>query len=631
MYNAPAMRTLMATRRWASALAVLALAATCASALAGVETDLEQGIGDFLAQAFIAQRGRLSQPPIEEWIDGMGAELLEVTPRQDLHYRFIILDSPEANGFALPGGWVFLTAGLLESARGDDEIASVMAHELAHLVDRDFQRVTARGLLWLGVTELVREGGRDDLVPLVQGAALVNILRHSRRQEAQADDVGAGIAWDAGYDPTTLIDFLGTEPGWSYLETVFATHPHPERRGEWIRERVAQLRADDPEGALGVARSLLQRGRATRARQMLEQPLGGGLEAQRVALLARAEALAAQRARDGSAPAALSDADLTALASAQASIDRARERDEATRAGAWRRLRAMWDDAQIERALLVAQAFDPELTDVAYLALLAQTVDLMHRAARGGNLVARTLSLRAGAVLGARELAGDLSHAHCAPGDLPVLQATAAATVALSDGIAAEGAAEMAELARLAAEYHEAARMVAPLLLELASAGEGDPMGRLVFSRFMITQAQVTMLAARIARLDGACDALAAGTWRAAIDVYRLRLNLAGVTAASGARPGLLCALARRAGSSAGRLKDSWRATGALGDAVVDQLDRRLVPDEREFGSALRSTQIVIRLSFLDAKEQGATGPKGNPTSEGADTVALRGAVGHPQ
>ncbi len=613
------------------ALIILALVAACAPASAGVETDLEQGIGDFLARGFIAQRGRLSQPPIDEWIARMGDELLEHTPRRDLRYRFIVLDSPEANGFALPGGWVFLTAGLLETARSDDEIAAVMAHELGHLADRDFQRMTARGLLWLGVVELVRDGGRDDLVPLVQGAALVNILRHSRRQEAQADDVGAAIAWDAGYDPTTLIDFLGTEPGWSYLETVFATHPHPGRRGEWIRERVAQLRADDPEGALDVARSLLRRGRATQARRMLEQPLGGALEVQRVALLARVEALATERTRDGSAPAALSDAELAALVSAQARIDQARERDEETRAEAWRRLRAMWDDAQIERALLVAQAFDPELTDVAYLALLAQTVDLMHRAARGGNLVARTLSLRAGVAVGARALAGELSRAGCAPEELPVLQATAAAAVALSEGIAAEGAVEVSGLAGLAAEYHEAARMVAPLLLELASAGEGDPIGRLVFSRFMITQAQVTALAARIARLDAACDTLAADTWRAAIDVYRLRLNVAGVTAPPGARPALLCALARRAGSSAGRLKDAWRATGALGDAVVDQLACRLVPDGREFGSALRSTQIVIRLSFLDAKEQDAGGPKGKSTCEGADTVALRGAVGHPQ
>ena len=103
-YNSRTMGNPRATRGRARALIILALFATCSPGRAGVETDLEQGIGDFLAQAFIAQRGRLSQPPIDEWIAGMGDELLEHTPRRDLRYRFIVLDSPEANGFALPGG-----------------------------------------------------------------------------------------------------------------------------------------------------------------------------------------------------------------------------------------------------------------------------------------------------------------------------------------------------------------------------------------------------------------------------------------------------------------------------------------------------------------------------------------------
>ncbi len=623
------MQVQAAMRRPTRALILLALAAACAPAIAGVETDLEQGIGDFLARAFIAQRGRLSQPPIDEWIGRMGDELLEHTPRHDLRYRFIVLDSPEANGFALPGGWVFLTAGLLESAHSDDEVAAVMAHELAHLVDRDFQRTIARDLLWLGATELVREVGRDDLVPLVQGVALLNILRHSRRQEAQADHVGAGIAWDAGYDPTALARFLGAAPGWSYLETVFATHPHPERRGAWIRERVAELHADDPEGALGLARSLLRRGRLVRARQTLERPLPGELDAQRLEVLARIEGLAC--ARDGEMTAALDDAQVAALVSGQAAIDHAMTRDGEARAEAWRRLRAMWSDARIERALVVAQAFDPEPTDVAYLALLAQTVDLMHRAARGGNLVARTLSLRASTRTGARELLEALTSARCAADDLPALEAISTQASALAADVAGEDGAKIASLGSLAREYHEAARMVAPLLLELASAGEGDAMGRLVFSRFMIMQAQVTALAERIGRLDDATERLAAGQWGAAIAVHRLGLNLVGLTTPPGARPALLCVLARRAGSSPGRLKDAWRATGSLGDAMLDQLDRRLVPDKCEFGPALRSTQIVMRLSFLDTKEQDVMGPKENSTAEGADTLALRGTVGHPQ
>jgi len=630
-YNAPGMVE-AATRRWSvRALAVAAVALACVPvAMAGVETDVEEGIGRFLAEAFIAQRGRLSQPPIDGWITGMGAELVACCPRRDLDYHFIVLDSPEANGFALPGGWVFVTAGLLETVRSDDEVAAVMAHELGHLVDRDFQRIIARTLLWLGVAELVRDSGRDDLVPLVQGVQLVNTLRHSRRREAQADDVGCGIAWDAGYDPTALVEFLGSAPAWSYLETVFATHPHPDRRGGWIRERIATLRADDPAGALALARSLVRRGRCGAARRLLDETLPGD-DAGRRALLERIAHLTATAPTDAADRLGLPDDALADLTSARSCLDGAASGGEATRAEAWRRLRRMWEDAEIERALVVAQAYDPELTDVGYLGLLAQTVDLMHRAVRGGNLVARTLSMRSSTANGLRTLAGDLSTAGTAPDGLPVLELTAQRAAALAAEVAESADQDIAGLARLAGDYCEAARLVAPLLLQLASAGEGDPMGRLVFSRFMIIQAQVTGLSSRIARLDADAEPLAACAWRAAIDLHVLRLNLTGAAARSHVRPALVRVIARRLRTSPGRLKAEWRARGGLGDAALVRLEESLEADGREFGSRLRAAQIIIRLSFCDAQEQVAVGPKENSTREGEDTVALRGTVGHPQ
>ncbi|MGC9316899.1 MAG: M48 family metalloprotease, partial [Armatimonadota bacterium] len=216
--------------------------------------DLEDAIGRVMAEAFIAQRGRMSQPVIDEWLNAVGDDLLEHCPRHDLHYRFIVLDSPEANGFALPGGWIFVTAGLLETLQSEDELAAVLGHELAHLVDRDFQRHVKRAALFYGIAELLRGNHRGDWVPLLQGVQLVNTLRHSRRQEAQADHVGATIAWRAGYDAGAMDSFLGGEPAWSYLETVFATHPHPAKRAERIHRHLAELRADDPRGAIAIAR-----------------------------------------------------------------------------------------------------------------------------------------------------------------------------------------------------------------------------------------------------------------------------------------------------------------------------------------------------------------------------------------
>lgn len=634
-YNGRAMRTRQTGRWRARALVLTALALTCSAAWAGVETDLEQGIGDLLARVFIAQRGQLSQPPIDAWIGSIGEELVACAPRRDLHYRFVVLDSPESNGFALPGGWIFVTAGLLESAHGDDEIAAVMAHEVAHLVDRDFQRMVGRTLLWLGVAELVRRSDRDDLLPLVQGAQLINTLRHSRRQEAQADSVGAAIAWRAGYDPSTLLHFLDSSPNWSYLETVFATHPPPKRRAIWIERRWDQLRAQDPAGVVRLARGLMNRCRYDRARALLtdadvKTPVPQDIAAERAALLARIETLMAACDRGAGGEAALPAEMADELTAAGDELNAAREAAEPTRKLAWCRLRALWDDSMVQRAAVAANALDPELTDPAYLMLLAQAADLLHRAVRGGNLVARTLSMRASAAGGVNTLCAGLKAPRVSPRHLSILSDTAAQTGRLAREMAAAAGPDTAALARLGTDYLRAARLAAPLLMELASAGEGDSLGALNFSRYLVMQAQVTALARRQDDLDRQVNALAARAWEHGIMVARLRLNRAGLLTVPAIRPALLRCLAWRAGTSAGRLKSRWRAQGGLGDALLAELDEALIGSREGFGSQQRAAYIVLRLSFHDAEEK--VGTEVNICeSEEVPKRALGDSVGHPQ
>jgi len=597
-------------------------------ATGSVETELEEGIGRWMAEVFIAQRGRLSQPPIDDWVVGLGRELVAHSPRRDLDYHFVVLDSPEANGFALPGGWVFVTAGLLESMRNEDELAAVMAHELAHLANRDFQRVAVRTAVFLGIAELLRREERTDLVPLVRAVQLVNSLHHSREREAQADRAGAGIAWAAGYDPIAMTSFLGDEPKWSYLQMVFATHPHPNRRSQWLRERVGQLRQDDPSGAARMAESLIDRGRCSAARRLLAEPLPG-LEQERLRLLERAAQCAVpsgESARGGLLPSASTDA---VLAAGEA-LARARRRNEAARTKAWQRLRRLWRDHHINRALTVAQAYDPEIRDPAYLGLLAQAAHLMHRALRGGNLVARTLTMRSTTARGVTELAEELCRTRAAADDGPVL-VRAAAELADAARRLERQASEVGDLSRLAREYHESGRLVAPLLIELALAGEGDPLGRLVFSRFMVIETQVRTLDRRIGDLDHKAETIAAGAWEESVRLRRLQLTVAGIAAGPSARRAMAALTSRRVCPDSDELLASWEELGGLGEAVLAAIRRGLEPDDARFSSDLRATQILMRIAFLRAKEQVAWGEKGNASSEGAGTVALRGAVGHPQ
>lgn len=610
-------------------LATALLVACARPVLADLDTEIEEGLGNWMAQAFIAQRGRFDEPPIHDWVARVGRQLLEHTSGRELDYRFVVLDSPEANGFALPGGWVFITAGLLESMESEDELAAVLAHELGHHANRDFQEVALRTALWLGLAEVLRNNDARDWVPLVQAAQLVETLSNSRQREAGADAFGARLAWDAGYDPRAMAAFLGDEPKWSYLQTIFATHPHPTRRSDWIREEFAQLRSDDPDGALDLARSLIDRGRYAHAEAMLNEPLAGEYEAERAALLARIAERHDEVARDDGV--GLPAERAAAVEAAVAAASEARADAEETRELAWTRLRRLWRDRQVENGLIVAQAIDPEVGNPGYLLLLAQSVNVLHRSMRGANLVARTLGMRREAADGLDALADALPAVSVEPARADALSSQAQATTARAEASAARAESEAAELARLAGQYHQAARLVAPLLVELALSGEGDPAERLTFARFLLIEARVEMLDERVRRLDRSLDQIAEAAWRATVDTYRLRLNVAALGATDMAREAIFSTVARRVGAERGAVVRAWEDGTLPGDRVLELLGESMRPCGDTFGRDLRATQILIRIAFVEVKEQVAWAAKEKSALEGAGTLAIRGAVRHPQ
>ncbi|MFP4248643.1 MAG: M48 family metalloprotease [Armatimonadota bacterium] len=605
-----------------------ALIACAHPATADLDTEIEEGIGNWMAQVFIAQRGRLDEPPIEDWVNRVGHELLAHTPRPELDYHFIVLDSPEANGFALPGGWVFITAGLLESMESEDELAAVMAHELAHLANHDFQRVMLRTALWLGLAEVLRNNDRRDWVPAVQAGQLVETLSHSRSRERGADALGARLAWDAGYDPRAMQAFLGDEPRWSYLQSVFSTHPHPASRSKRIREHFERLREEDPSGALALARSLVERGRCGPAREVLGEPLTGDSEAEREAVLARIEQrIDAERDESVGLPAEIGDA----VAEAVSGADAARSEAQEARDLAWKRLRGLWDDRDVDRALVVAQAVDPELKDPGYLLLVAQSVNVLHRAMRGGNLVARTLGTQHEAEEGLVAAGEALRSARVEAEHATALSARADPVIQRAGTLAERAGPDSEELARLAGRYHRSARLVAPLLVELALAGERDPGGRLTFARFMLLQARVRMLEGRLGRFDDALDRIAGDAWRDAVEVHRLRINLAALSATTSLREAIFATLGRRLGVDVEEFARAWEDGVMPGDRALELIAERVRPRDDSFGKDLRATQILIRIGFIEVKEQVAWCAKEKSATEGAGTRALRGAVRHPQ
>ncbi len=589
-------------RRCCGVLTMVVLLAIASPACVALDTEIEEAIGRWMAEAFIAQRGRLDQPPITEWVDDLGRRLVEHSPRQRLSYHFIVLDSPESNGFALPGGWVFVTAGLLETIQSEDELAAVLSHELAHLAGRDFQQVALRNAVYLGIASLVRSSDASDWTPVVHAVQLVDGLRDSRRREARADRVGVEIAWSAGYDPRAMSSFLGDQPAWSFLEEVFATHPHPSKRREWIGERFRELRDEDPAGVNALAESLIERGRYREATGVLQEPLPQPHGDRRAELLECASSKPAETAPANHEHRLPADA-IASLKGSLSAMEEERRGARDERSAAWRRLRGAWSDRQINRALLYAQSLDPPLDDPAYLALLAQTVHLMHRAIRGANLAGRILHMEASNANEMRSLAQTLAELRTDAASITLLETTAEQATALAAELGAESVEGTSRLRRLAGEYHDSGRLVAMLFSELAVYGN-DPLNRPSFSRFMIMQTQVRMLDLRLERLDSSTEQIAATRWAEAVDLRRLQLNATGLRVTPEERARLMTRVAGRIGADEpGPLKRTGFPPG-IGDATLQLIQGRVTRDDARFGADLRATQIMMRLSFVDTEEQ---------------------------
>jgi len=156
-------------------------------------------------------------PALLAFVRSVGARVAAHSPRKDVSYQFAIANMPETNAFALPGGYVYVSRGLLALVRSEDELANVLAHEVGHVAARHAAQRETRaigvGLLtMLGAAAAGVVGGAEAANAVgqlgqVAGAGL--IASYSRDQERQADEVGQTLAKAAGYDPGGMATFLG--------------------------------------------------------------------------------------------------------------------------------------------------------------------------------------------------------------------------------------------------------------------------------------------------------------------------------------------------------------------------------------------------------------------------------------
>ena len=186
--------------------------------------------------------------PVAEWVEAVGRRLAAVS-NSEFEYSFKVIDGPEINAFALPGGYIYVFTGLRKVAQTDDELAAVLAHEITHAEEHHFakqyKKSTRRGI---GLTVLSAVVGLPNVAQQVLGIMdFAMTQKYSRTQELQSDEAGMQRMARAGFNPqgmVTLLDKLSKErERGNTLDKWFGSHPDSKKRIEAAKRETGEISA----------------------------------------------------------------------------------------------------------------------------------------------------------------------------------------------------------------------------------------------------------------------------------------------------------------------------------------------------------------------------------------------------
>lgn len=187
--------------------------------------------------------GRIPDESVQSYINHVGQRIARFCHRPDMAYHFAAVDTDMANAIAMPGGYVFITRGLLEKLESEAQLAAILGHEVGHVVARDSMAAMSRQI---GMTALVAAAHVGD-VPSDVGRATMFItsvltLQYSREDEVDADLVGLSYMIQAGYDPHGMVETMQILQDLQTVRPIefFSTHPNPENRIAYLKERIAR-------------------------------------------------------------------------------------------------------------------------------------------------------------------------------------------------------------------------------------------------------------------------------------------------------------------------------------------------------------------------------------------------------
>jgi len=199
--------------------------------------------------------GRYPDAQLQTYVSGVGMNVARYAGRPNLPWQFAVLNSKQVNAFAVPGGYIYITQGLLFRLESEAMLAGVLSHEAAHIAHRhsvqQMQRAqTAQGLAMTAgvVGSLFGYGWAGDVTGAV---ASISLMKYGRDQEKQSDLSGLRYMTQAAYDPRGMVQTMsvlqqasGGKGGPEFL----SSHPNPGNRLEYLRETIEKKYAGAAQG-----------------------------------------------------------------------------------------------------------------------------------------------------------------------------------------------------------------------------------------------------------------------------------------------------------------------------------------------------------------------------------------------
>ncbi len=253
--------TRRATRRlsW-SALAAVALAASCAVnpatgqrelALIGEQQEIALGIEN--DKAIVQQMGVYPDDALQDYLQRLGQKMAAVSERPDLEWTFRVVDDDVVNAFALPGGFIYITRGIMAHLTSEAQLATVVGHEIGHVTARHSVNQMSKAQLaqlGLGLGSVLAPDLAQQFGGLAQQGLGLLFLKYGRDDERQADSLGLRYMTRADYDPRPgpgvfeTLQAVGEASGAERIPAWMSTHPDPGARAERLRAAISEMGGD---------------------------------------------------------------------------------------------------------------------------------------------------------------------------------------------------------------------------------------------------------------------------------------------------------------------------------------------------------------------------------------------------